>query len=95
MDAQDSPVSIARRIRQLAAESPGDDPVYRHIGLDGGEPGFGWPSLDRRSGQVAAALAARGLRRGDRLAVALRNSPEFIVSVLAAWKLGAVPVPVR
>ena len=96
MVAQDSQVSIARRIRQLAAEGRGDDDVaYRHIGLDGSEPGFSWPALDRRSSQVAAAFAARGLRQGDRLAVALRNSPEFIFSVLAAWKLGAVPVPVR
>jgi bile acid-coenzyme A ligase len=92
----DGQVSVARRIRQLVAEHPDEgDVVYRHIGLDGGEPGFGWPSLDRRSGQVAAALAARGLGHGDRLAVALRNSPQFIVSVLAAWKLGAVPVPIR
>jgi len=96
VDVQDSPVSIARRIRQLAAESGGDDEAaYWHIGLDCGEPGFSWPALDRRASQVAAALAARGLGHGDRLAVALRNSPEFIFSVLAAWKLGAVPVPVR
>ncbi|HUN31848.1 MAG TPA: AMP-binding protein [Trebonia sp.] len=91
-----NPVSIARRIGQLVDEHPDeDDVVYRHIALDGTEPGFGWPSLDRRSGQVAAALATRGLGQGDRLAVALRNSPQFIVSVLAAWKLGAVPVPIR
>ncbi|MGH3250042.1 MAG: class I adenylate-forming enzyme family protein [Trebonia sp.] len=89
-------VSIASRIRQLAAEHQGrGDVVYRHIGLDGAEPGFSWPALDRRSGQVAAALAARGLRHGDRLAVALPNSPRFAFGVLAAWKLGAVPVPIR
>jgi bile acid-coenzyme A ligase len=96
VDSQEGQVSIARRIRELAGESGGDDAVaYRHIGIDGSEPGFGWPALDRRSSQVAAALAARGVRLGDRVAVALRNSPEFIFSVLAAWKLGAVPVPVR
>ena len=96
MDVPDSQVSIARRIRQLAAGHPAqDDVVFRRIGLDGSEPGFGWPALDRRSSQVAAALAARGLGHGDRLAVALRNSPEFVFSVLAAWKLGAVPVPIR
>ena len=96
MHVPDSQVSIARRIRRLVAVHPDDnDVVYRHIGLDGTEPGYGWPSLDRRSGQVASALAARGLGMGDRLAIALRNSPEFIVSALAAWKLGAVPVPIR
>jgi bile acid-coenzyme A ligase len=87
-------VSIARRVGQLAAERP-DDVVFRHIGLDGSEPGFTWPWLDRRSGQLAGALAARGLGRGDRLGLGLRNSPQFMLSVLAAWKLGAVPVPVR
>ena len=87
-------VSIARRVRQLAAECP-DDAVFLHIGRDGSEPGFAWPWLDRRSGQLAGALSARGLGRGDRLGLGLRNSPQFVLSVLAAWKLGAVPVPVR
>jgi bile acid-coenzyme A ligase len=96
VDVPDSQVSIARRIRQLAEEHPDeDDVVFRYIALDGSEPGFGWPSLDRRSSQLAGALAARGLRQGDRLAIALRNSPQFLFSVLAAWKLGAVPVPIR
>jgi bile acid-coenzyme A ligase len=87
-------ISIARRVRRLAAQSP-DDVVFRYIGLDGTESGFGWPWLDRRSAQLAGALAARGLARGDRVALALRNSPQFVLSVFAAWKLGAVPVPVR
>jgi bile acid-coenzyme A ligase len=87
-------VSIARRVGQLAAERP-DEVVFRHIGLDGSEPGFTWPWLDRRSGQLAGALSARGLARGDRLGLGLRNSPQFVLGVLAAWKLGAVPVPVR
>jgi bile acid-coenzyme A ligase len=87
-------VSIARRVRQLAAECP-DDAVFLHVGRDGSEPGFTWPWLDRRSGQLAGALSARGLGRGDRLGLGLRNSPQFVLSVLAAWKLGAVPVPVR
>ncbi|MBL7501800.1 AMP-binding protein [Frankia sp. CNm7] len=87
-------VSIARRIRQLAEENP-TDLVFRHIGLDGAEPAFSWPMLDRRASQLAGALAERGLGLGDRLGLGLRNSPQFVLSVLAAWKLGAVPVPVR
>ncbi|WP_262403536.1 class I adenylate-forming enzyme family protein [Actinomadura sp. CNU-125] len=45
--------------------------------------------------QVGGALAARGAGTGDRLALSLRNTPEFVLSALAAWKLGAVPIPVR
>jgi bile acid-coenzyme A ligase len=87
-------MSFAARVRQLAAQDP-DVPVYTHIGSDGGEPTFGWPELDRRSSQLAGALAARGLGLGDRLGLAIRNSPQLVFGVLAAWKLGAVPVPVR
>ncbi|MQY29224.1 class I adenylate-forming enzyme family protein [Nocardia aurantia] len=88
------PVSHARRIRERAAAHPGQ-PVYRHIAADGAEPVFDWRWLDRRSDQVAGALAERGLGHGDRLGLALRNSPQFVLSVFAAWKLGAVPVPMR
>ncbi|MFD0853780.1 class I adenylate-forming enzyme family protein, partial [Actinomadura adrarensis] len=31
----------------------------------------------------------------DRLALSLRNTPEFVLGAIAAWKVGAVPVPVR
>ena len=87
-------MSFAHRMRQLAGERP-DDLVYRHLALDGGEPAFTWPWLDRRSSQLAGALAARGLGLGDRLGLGIRNSPQLMLGALAAWKLGAVPVPVR
>jgi bile acid-coenzyme A ligase len=87
-------VSIAGRIRQLAAECP-DEPAFRHIALDGGEVTLTWTQLDRRSSELAGALAARGLSHGDILGLGLRNSPQFVLGVFAAWKLGAVPVPVR
>lgn len=87
-------VSIARRILDLAERQP-DRTVLRHLGPDGGETAFTWRDLERRSARLAGALAARGLGLGDRLGLALRNSPQFTLSALAAWRLGAVPVPVR
>src|SRR5512139_3225178 len=90
----DTQVSNARRIRELARQCP-DETVVRHLASDGEERAFTWPELDLASGRLAGALAGRGLGLGDRLGLALRNSPQFTLSVLAAWKLGAVPVPVR
>jgi bile acid-coenzyme A ligase len=87
-------VSFACRIRQLAADRP-DDEVCRHVGEDGSEQVQTWRGLERRSSQLAAALAERGLGAGDRVALGIRNSPQLVLSVLAAWRLGAVPVPVR
>ncbi len=51
--------------------------------------------LDERSEAFASALARRGVARGDRVALYLQNVPEFVVAVLAAWRLGAIAVPVN
>ncbi|MCC7275549.1 MAG: AMP-binding protein [Alphaproteobacteria bacterium] len=51
--------------------------------------------LDRRSAALAAALARRGLRAGDRVAVMLRNSPACVVVLLALARAGLVWVPVN
>jgi len=42
---------------------------------------------------AAGALRDRGLQRGDRVAIVLRDSPEFIAAFLGAVKIGAIAVP--
>lgn len=86
--------SLVQRIRELAEELP-DAPVYTHVAVDGSTEVLTWSWLNRRSGQLAVELARRGVGRGDRVALGLRNSPHFVLSVLAAWKVGAVPIPMR
>jgi acetyl-CoA synthetase len=49
--------------------------------------------LREQSSRLAAALASRGVRRGDRVAVLMGKSPSLVVSLLAIWRLGAVHVP--
>ncbi|RZQ63325.1 AMP-binding protein [Amycolatopsis suaedae] len=51
--------------------------------------------VHRRSDELAAALAALGVRPGDRVAVMLRNQPEFPLLWLALAKVGGVLVPVN
>ena len=89
-DATSLPAAIARR----AATEP-DRVVLVHVAADGTERSFTWAELDRRSSQLAGALAERGLGYGDRLGIALANTPHFVLAGFAAWKLGAVPVPMR
>jgi acyl-CoA synthetase (AMP-forming)/AMP-acid ligase II len=43
---------------------------------------------------VAADLAARGVRPGDRVVAQLPNRVELLVLIMASWHLGAVAVPV-
>ncbi|RKT03851.1 acyl-CoA synthetase (AMP-forming)/AMP-acid ligase II [Streptomyces sp. 3211.6] len=56
---------------------------------------IGYAEADALSDSLAGYLAQRGVRRGDRVAVMLQNTPHFVLAVLAAWKAGAVVVPVN
>jgi long-chain acyl-CoA synthetase len=56
---------------------------------------LGYGDLDQLSDRLAAWLAARGLGAGDRIAIVLQNTPAFVIAVLAAWKRGAIPVPIN
>src|SRR5262249_24440011 len=72
-----------------------DDVLCTHVAGDGREHELTAAGLDRWSSQVAGEMRARGVTEGDRGALGLGNSPEFVVSTFATWKLGATPVPVR
>ncbi len=82
------------RIHQVAAAHPGERALL-YAAEDGSERSVTWQEVDDRSTQVARVLADRGVGLGDIVAVCLRNSPEHLFSCFAAWKVGAVPVPVR
>ncbi|MFN8094124.1 MAG: AMP-binding protein [Vicinamibacteria bacterium] len=78
--------SLVRRAGQPALEvDQGERPP---LALRFGE-------LEARSNRMARALAARGLRKGDRLAVQLGNRLEFLDLFLGAQKLGLVFLPVN
>ncbi|TDV49818.1 class I adenylate-forming enzyme family protein [Actinophytocola oryzae] len=48
--------------------------------------------LDALAGGLAATLARRGVRAGQRVALMSSNRPEFVVAVRAIWRLGAAVV---
>ena len=49
--------------------------------------------LKRHSDALAHALARRSIGHGDRVALLLPQSPETVVAHMAAYKLGAIAVP--
>ena len=51
--------------------------------------------LDDRASRVAGALQAAGVRAGDRVALVLGNSPEFVETLHGAWRIGAVVAPLN
>ncbi len=55
-----------------------------------GDERLTFPDLDRISEGVALALVSRGIAKGDRVAIAMRNCPSWIVTYMGAVKAGAV-----
>ncbi|MCX7567263.1 class I adenylate-forming enzyme family protein [Sulfitobacter sp. F26169L] len=51
--------------------------------------------LDRRIAGLAGGLQAAGVGRGDRVAILLSNRSEFLTTLLACLRLGAIAVPVN
>ncbi|WEO98371.1 AMP-binding protein [Streptomyces sp. FXJ1.172] len=92
-DAQRGPVdpadSLVHALRTAVAEAP-DRTFLAYF-----DARLSYREVDELSDSVAAHLAARGLERGDRVAVLLQNSPHFVLAVLGAWKAGATVVPVN
>lgn len=60
---------------------------------DGTRTSYTFDDMARRSDQVAAYLAAQGVRRGDSVVVMLGNQVELWESMLALLRLGAVITP--
>jgi fatty-acyl-CoA synthase len=52
-------------------------------------------ALNERAGRVAGAMAARGIRPGDRVAVLTRNRIGFFELLFGCAKLGAILVPLN
>ncbi len=75
-----------------AGASPGRV-ALSHVGQNGQVRDWSYGQLKDASGRLASSFAARGIRRGDRVAVLLGQGPEVLISHFAAMKLGAVGLP--
>jgi len=58
-----------------------------------GETRLTWAGVKEECDRVARALAARGLRAGDRVLILMNNAPGFVISLFAVARLNAVSVP--
>ncbi|MFH8407141.1 amino acid adenylation domain-containing protein [Streptomyces sp. NPDC018019] len=81
-------VSVMELIARRTARTPDA------VAVTDGERRLSYAELAAASSRLAAYLAARGVRRGDRVAVVLERSAELLVALLGVWKAGAAHVPV-
>ncbi|MFC5665420.1 non-ribosomal peptide synthetase [Kitasatospora misakiensis] len=86
-DTATTPADLLARLRAAVAAHPERPAVHA---VDGS---LDFAALDRRTAALAAALRARGVRRGDRVGVHLARTLDLPVALLAVWRAGAAYVP--
>ena len=67
-----------------------DKPAMVWESFDGSRRELDWGELQDLANQAAHVLAARGVARGDRVAVVLPPTPEAAAIFFGVWKLGAI-----
>ena len=65
------------------------------LGRDGARAEWSFGEVADASARAAGALAARGVGRGDVVMTLVGNRPEWVLTMLACFRLGAVALPVH
>ena len=82
----DRPKSVHEMLSNAVARRP------HSVALISGEESVTYAELDGLVGRVAGGLKALGVEKGDRVAMVIGNSVEFVVVMFAVARLGAVSV---
>lgn len=80
--------TIGELVERSAAVAPDDSYLYFRDEV------WSWGRFDTEITRTARTLYDLGVRPGDRVAVLMRNRPEYLLAWLGAVRMGAVYVPV-
>ncbi|MEU4338107.1 amino acid adenylation domain-containing protein [Micromonospora lupini] len=96
IDAPDTPVTravtgptVVHDLAGIAAAAPDA------VAVSDGRCALTYGELVRRAGKLAGLLAARGIRPGDSVGMALPRTADLLVGMLGIWWAGAVLVPLE
>jgi long-chain acyl-CoA synthetase len=76
--------TLADIVHQTATETP-ERPALWFKGKT-----ISYGELDALSDAFAAALVAMGVKKGDRVALLMPNTPQYVISELGIWKAGGI-----
>jgi fatty-acyl-CoA synthase len=65
----------------VALAVPPEEPAFIH-----GERVITWGEATKATNSMARALIARGAKSGDKIAIYMRNRPEYLLALAAGWK---------
>ncbi|MGG3160939.1 fatty acid--CoA ligase family protein [Geobacillus stearothermophilus] len=82
-------MNLTTRLAQIAKQLP-DKEAYVFMGER-----CTYQQLDAAVSRFADGLAQLGVRRGDHIALLLGNSPQFVIGLYGALRLGATVIPIN
>jgi acetyl-CoA synthetase len=80
-------------IEEVVEAFPAARPALIEVDAAGGRRVHHFGELYARSAGLSGAFAARGVRRGNVVMTLLGNRPEWVLALLACWRMGAVALP--
>lgn len=82
-----------RTLLDVASDAARQRPQHPALLFKGAQ--ISYAQLEQLSDAFAAALAAQGVAKGDRVALLLPNSPQAVIAQFGAWKAGAIVAPLN
>lgn len=83
-------MNLARDIERRARQAPEKAGLIFENGTE-----FTYAQMDTKSSKTARLLQEYGVNKGDRVAIYMQNRPQLVFSLVACWKIGAVPTPIN
>lgn len=84
----DRPRNLHDLLSQAVARNPDGE------GLVAGDLRMRWKDVLEAAEATARALSAQGIAAGDRVVMIMGNRPDFIITLFALFRIGAIAVPV-
>jgi acetyl-CoA synthetase len=78
---------------EILESFPASRPALLAIDAEGERRVWHFGELSAQSAGLSGALAARGVDRGDVVLMLIGNRHEWVLSMLASWRMGAIALP--
>ncbi len=79
--------------RDIVEAKPPDGLALLELARDGARREWSFGQIAERSARLAGALQQHGVRRGDVVMTLIGNRPEWVLAMLACFRIGAVVLP--
>jgi acyl-CoA synthetase (AMP-forming)/AMP-acid ligase II len=83
--------TVAQAVEQVGAMFPDSGYVFQN--MRGIETSYSYLQVEQLTASRAAAMQEMGLRKGDRIGLVVIEPEDFVLTFLAAIRIGVVPVP--